>query len=80
MSKRDYILLASSINEMIRDARKCKANNEHDKNSNSQIAFNMGIRIEVLIDYAIYLSDRLAEDNQRFNKGKFLDACMKVKE
>jgi len=63
MSKKDYILIANTINETLKSNNSLITNQDDKFNAIESIVFN--------------LSKSLKIDNKAFNRQRFYDACMK---
>jgi hypothetical protein len=70
MTRKDYVLIADTIAAHVRDI----ANDEGTALSDRGKAILSGERV-ALVDIAHRLADQLRNDNPRFDRQRFIEAC-----
>jgi hypothetical protein len=70
MTRKDYILLADTIAGLVRDI----AQEQFDARAHTDKAILTGERLGVY-NLAQRLADQLRNDNPRFDRKRFIDAC-----
>jgi len=70
MTKKDYILIAEVVGGLTDRVQK-----DLNKTTEKELTIAYQDQLDILEDLAFNLSDKLGEDNKRFNKTKFLAAC-----